>query len=172
MLLPSRQNELPLWCGWMVGASTLMTLWASSAAAQRSLTSPANRPLDGAPEAPPAPDGPKVQDCVPECVPAATVEDACAEATPPDGRAQYAQTIHAQIHRCCRYPHGCASASGSVMVSFAISGGGALTESGVSQSSGDCELDRIALESVRSAGLFPPTPTGAEMRFSAPFQFR
>jgi protein TonB len=174
MLLPYRQNELPIWCGWMVGAATLMTFWASGAAAQRSLTSLVGRPRPGEQNALPTPEGHKVQNCIPECSDddddAADDEDA--DNAQPDDRAHYAHEIQAQIHRRCRYPRDRTKARGVAVVSFSISQNGRLTGACVSRSSGNRELDQIALESVRGAGSFPPTPTGAEMRFSAPFQFR
>jgi periplasmic protein TonB len=87
-------------------------------------------------------------------------------------RAGYAQCVQAQIHSCRRKPLNGAHGSGIAVVSFTISGVGELLGASVSKSSGSAELDLLALDSVRNAGIFPPTPTGAEMRFSAPFQFK
>jgi protein TonB len=50
---------------------------------------------------------------------------------------------------------------GSTTVTFAIGAGGALGSVQVSRSSGNAELDRMAIQAVRNAAPFPPPPSGA-----------
>lgn len=61
--------------------------------------------------------------------------------------------------------------SGTVVVSFGISGGGGITFVRVSRSSGHQGLDSAALSAVRSAGSFPPPPDRGSHSFSIPFHF-
>jgi protein TonB len=62
-----------------------------------------------------------------------------------------------------------APARGTVVVSFTISGSGALASAGIVRPSGSPTLDRIALDHIRRAGPFPPPPAGARTAFSFEF---
>lgn len=62
-----------------------------------------------------------------------------------------------------------ATARGTVLVSFAIAGSGALAEVGVARSSGSAVLDGLALDHIRRAAPFPPPPVGAQTTFSFEF---
>lgn len=55
---------------------------------------------------------------------------------------------------------------GSAVVTFSVSGGGALSGIRVSQSSGQSEIDRAALQMVRRAAPFPSPPAGAPTTFN------
>lgn len=62
-----------------------------------------------------------------------------------------------------------ATARGTVLVSFAIAGSGALADVGVARSSGSVALDALALDHIRRAAPFPPPPAGAQTAFSFEF---
>ena len=80
--------------------------------------------------------------------------------------ANYPGAVLRQITRL-RPPR--AAARGTVMVSFAIDGSGALADVAVAQSSGSGALDQMALDHIRRAAPFPPPPAGAQTRFSFEF---
>jgi protein TonB len=61
---------------------------------------------------------------------------------------------------------------GVAVVSFRVGALGQLTVVQVGQSSGDMELDRIAINHVRRAAPFPAPPAGAQTSFSIQFQGR
>ncbi|MFQ1701400.1 TonB family protein [Loktanella agnita] len=58
------------------------------------------------------------------------------------------------------------NARGAVMVSFSITTGGSLSAVSVAQSSGNAQLDQMAVQVVQRAAPFPTPPTGAQTRFS------
>jgi len=97
-----------------------------------------------------------------------------APATTPAGDAmeQYKLRIWRQIlaHR----PRG-VQASGTTVIGLQISPGGSLLASEIASSSGNMNLDRIALRTVRQSAPFPPAPAtlGAErLAFAVPMEFR
>jgi protein TonB len=61
---------------------------------------------------------------------------------------------------------------GVAVVSFRVGASGQLASVGIGQSSGDAELDRIAVNHVRRAAPFPAPPAGAQTSFSIQFQGR
>ncbi len=58
------------------------------------------------------------------------------------------------------------NARGAVMVSFSIATGGSLSAVSVAQSSGNAQLDQMAVQVVQRAAPFPTPPTGAQTRFN------
>lgn len=58
------------------------------------------------------------------------------------------------------------NARGAVMVSFHISASGSLLAVSVAQSSGNTQLDQMALQVVQRAAPFPTPPAGAQTRFN------
>jgi protein TonB len=94
-----------------------------------------------------------------------------ASASPGQAR-RYAGIVRARIAR--NRPSG-RGRRGTVVVRFAISGGGTLRYVRLARSSGDRSLDRAALASVRRASPFPRPPqgmSGSQLTFSIPFRFR
>lgn len=64
---------------------------------------------------------------------------------------------------------------GKVIVTFTVSGSGAIDQLEVQSTSGFPRLDRMALASVRSAAPFPTPPSAATLQqrtFAIPFEFR
>ena len=64
------------------------------------------------------------------------------------------------------------SKSGSASVTFAIGPGGGLKFARVSGSSGDSQLDQMALATVRNAAPFPPPPDPASASYTIRIYFR
>ena len=62
--------------------------------------------------------------------------------------------------------------SGSASVTFAIGPGGGLKSARVSGSSGDSQLDQMALATVRNAAPFPPPPDPASASYTIRIYFR
>ena len=62
--------------------------------------------------------------------------------------------------------------SGSATVTFAIGPGGGLRSARISGSSGDAQLDRMALATVRNAAPFPPPPDPASASYTIRIYFR
>ncbi len=58
------------------------------------------------------------------------------------------------------------NARGAVMVSFTIAAGGGLSAVSVAQSSGNAQLDQMAVQVVQRAAPFPMPPSGAQTRFN------
>jgi len=83
--------------------------------------------------------------------------------------AGYAAKVRARV--ASRRPSG-NGARGTVVVSFAVAGSGSLSSARVASSSGNARLDAAALQAVRGAGPFPPTPTGGRLSFAVPFHYR
>lgn len=61
---------------------------------------------------------------------------------------------------------------GTAVVSFRVAANGALASVAIGRSSGNAELDRIAMDHIRRAAPFPPPPPGAQTRFSVEFSGR
>ena len=64
---------------------------------------------------------------------------------------------------------------GTAVVAFSISHSGGLAYAGLARSSGDSQLDLLAVAVVRGSAPFPPPPAGAtsaQLRFSIPFHFQ
>jgi protein TonB len=64
---------------------------------------------------------------------------------------------------------------GTAVVAFSISHSGGLTYASLARSSGDVQLDQLAVAAVRSSAPFPLPPAGAtsaQLRFSIPFHFQ
>ena len=62
--------------------------------------------------------------------------------------------------------------SGSAAVTFAIGPGGGLKSVRISGSSGDSQLDQMALQTVRNAAPFPPPPDPASSSYTIRIYFR
>lgn len=58
------------------------------------------------------------------------------------------------------------NARGAAVVRFSIAGSGGLASASIARSSGNADLDQLALRVVRSAAPFPPPPAGARTSFS------
>ncbi|EET47109.1 TonB family protein [Thalassobium sp. R2A62] len=63
-------------------------------------------------------------------------------------------------------------ARGVAVVSFRIGGSGQLVAVSIARSSGNADLDRIAINHIRRAAPFPAPPSGAQTSFSFEFQGR
>jgi periplasmic protein TonB len=83
--------------------------------------------------------------------------------------ANYPGQVLRQITRLRRQS---APSRGTVTVSFAIAGSGALADVAILQSSGSPALDQMALDHIRRAAPFPPPPAGAQTVFSFAFEGR
>ncbi len=81
----------------------------------------------------------------------------------------YAAKVRARV--ASRRPSG-NGARGTVVVSFSVAGSGSLAGARIASSSGNAHLDAAALQAVRGAGPFPPTPTGSRLSFAVPFHYR
>jgi protein TonB len=82
----------------------------------------------------------------------------------------YAARVRAQV--ASRRPNG-NGVRGTVVISFSVSRSGALGSARISSSSGNAVIDRATLVAVRSAGPFPPPPSGAgSVSFAVPFHYR
>ncbi len=107
---------------------------------------------------------------------AAPAPRAAAPAARPAGNpsmssAEWGSMVRARIMAVKSCPGGASGASGVVTVSFSISGGGSVGGAHVSGSSGNAALDAQATRMVRSAGPYPPTPTGGAISLSIPIRF-
>lgn len=77
-------------------------------------------------------------------------------------------------HIAARRPHG-TQLRGTVVVRFRLSPAGSLLDAGIASSSGNLNLDRIALRCLRQAAPMPPPPdglTGDQLVFTVPVEFR
>jgi protein TonB len=81
-----------------------------------------------------------------------------------DGRAAaaYPQLVHRHLARQ-RRPN--TRASGGATIAFTVSANGGLVSAAVVRSSGNAELDRLALALVQGAAPFPAPPPGAQRSF-------
>ena len=64
---------------------------------------------------------------------------------------------------------------GTAVVQFGLTPSGGLAYAGLARSSGDTQLDQLAVAAVRSAAPFPTPPSGAtsaQLRFAIPFHFQ
>jgi periplasmic protein TonB len=64
---------------------------------------------------------------------------------------------------------------GTAVVTFGLTPSGGLAYAGLGRSSGDPQLDQLAVAAVRSAAPFPTPPSGAtsaQLRFAIPFHFQ
>lgn len=64
--------------------------------------------------------------------------------------------------------------SGTTLVSFIVAADGQLLAATVERSSGNRDLDRLALATIDAAAPFPPPPVGvsaAPLSFAIPFDF-
>jgi protein TonB len=79
----------------------------------------------------------------------------------------------AHLERRKRYPAAARKRreEGTVLVRFAIDGGGNVLSAGLVRSSGHAELDKAVLALVRRASPVPPPPTGAPRQITAPVRF-
>lgn len=59
---------------------------------------------------------------------------------------------------------------GTVVVSFRVAPNGGLAAVSVAASSGNAELDQIALDHIRRAAPFPAPPAGAQTSFQVNFR--
>ncbi|MBR2657711.1 MAG: TonB family protein [Loktanella sp.] len=80
--------------------------------------------------------------------------------------ANYPGQVLRQITRLRRQT---TASRGTVIVSFAVAGSGALADIAVLRSSGSAALDQLALDHIRRAAPFPPPPAGAQTAFSFEF---
>jgi len=90
------------------------------------------------------------------------------------GDANYHGLVAARLARMKRYPPEARRRreQGSAVVSFVIDAGGRVTSVRLVRGTGWAALDEEVQAMVHRASPFPPTPTGAEMSFSAPVSFR
>ncbi len=119
---------------------------------------------------------PAERTAAPKRVEAAPAPRAAAPAARPAGNpsvssAEWGGMVRARIMAAKSCPGGASGASGAATVSFSISGGGALVGARVTGSSGNAALDAQAASMVRSAGPYPPTPTGGTVSLSIPIRF-
>ncbi|ANL35468.1 energy transducer TonB family protein [Rhizobium phaseoli] len=78
--------------------------------------------------------------------------------------ANYDGKVRSRIRRAMRTPR---SVEGTVVVSFSVNGSGGLTSVRVVNGSGVPEIDRLAVDAVRRAAPFGPTPGGNGRNFMA-----
>ena len=81
----------------------------------------------------------------------------------------YGNVVMRKISRTRRVSTGL---RGRTLVAFAIGGTGALDSVSVAQSSGNAELDNLAVDHIRRAAPFDPPPQGAQRRFSVVIEGR
>ncbi|AKS46345.1 outer membrane transport energization protein TonB [Octadecabacter temperatus] len=95
--------------------------------------------------------------------------DQAAVAAARQAAANYGNVVMRRISRTRREN---TRSRGVAVVSFRVGASGQLASVGIGQSSGDAELDRIAVNHVRRAAPFPAPPSGAQTSFSIQFQGR
>lgn len=95
--------------------------------------------------------------------------DQAAVAAARQAAANYGNAVMRRISRTRREN---TRSRGVAVVSFRVGASGQLASVGIGQSSGDAELDRIAVNHVRRAAPFPAPPAGAQTSFSIQFQGR
>ncbi|MCF2905400.1 TonB family protein [Octadecabacter sp. CECT 8868] len=95
--------------------------------------------------------------------------DQAAVAAARQAAANYGNVVMRRISRTRREN---TRSRGVAVVSFRVGASGQLASVGIGRSSGDAELDRIAINHVRRAAPFPAPPAGAQTSFSIQFQGR
>lgn len=95
--------------------------------------------------------------------------DQAAVAAARQAAANYGNVVMRQISRTRREN---TRSRGVAVVSFRVGASGQLASVGIGQSSGDADLDRIAVNHVHRAAPFPAPPAGAQTSFSIQFQGR
>ncbi|MEH7878091.1 TonB family protein [Rhizobium laguerreae] len=78
--------------------------------------------------------------------------------------ANYDGKVRSRIRRAIRTPRG---VEGTVVVTFSVNGGGNLTSVRVVSGSGVAEIDQLAVDAVRRAAPFGPTPGGGGRSFTS-----
>lgn len=91
-----------------------------------------------------------------------------ANATPGNSRA-VAQYGNAIMHKISRTRRERTRIRGVALVSFSVAQSGGLASVGIVRSSGNAQLDQIAIKHIRRAAPFPPPPAGAQTHFSIEF---
>lgn len=86
----------------------------------------------------------------------------------------YKSELRNLISRNKRYPSKAQKMrkEGTVVVSFAISKGGSISNIRVSKSSGNKDLDKAAVKAVRRVGTFKPRPDNVPGNLSVPINFK
>ncbi len=80
--------------------------------------------------------------------------------------AAYAKAVMKKVRATKKQP---GAGKGQVLVGFTIAGDGSLSLVKVLKSSGNAQLDQIALDHIRRSSPFPPPPEGAGSSFSFEF---
>ncbi|TCS04541.1 energy transducer TonB [Rhizobium sp. BK418] len=78
--------------------------------------------------------------------------------------ANYDGKVRSRIRRAIRKPRG---VEGTVVVAFSVNGAGGLTSVRVVNGSGVAEIDQLAVDAIRRAAPFGPTPGGGARSFTA-----
>jgi protein TonB len=104
---------------------------------------------------------------------AAAPKKADSVAAPRVSPAKWQSKVLAWLNRHKRYPSGPKSRreQGNVKVAFSIDASGRVKSVRVARSSGNGELDRAALDTVRRASPVPTPPPGANLSLAATVQF-
>ncbi|WP_322895335.1 MULTISPECIES: TonB family protein [unclassified Yoonia] len=153
--------------------ATAITTEPAPATSIRPVARPAQRPQQRAQAAPPRPAGNAETDANRGSAQGQQGGQAVAAGAAPtqdmaggQAAANYPGQVLRQITRLRRQT---ARTRGTVMVSFAVAGSGALADVAVAQSSGSAALDQMALDHIRRAAPFPPPPAGAQTSFRFEF---
>lgn len=85
--------------------------------------------------------------------------------------ASWQRQVQRRLNNAKRYPRSAGRATGTAMVSFTITAGGALAGVSLSRSSGNPALDQAAIDAVNRAAPFPPVPTGTSKSMAVPVDF-
>lgn len=85
--------------------------------------------------------------------------------------ASWQNQVQRRLNNAKRYPRSAGRATGTAMVSFTITAGGALAGVSLSRSSGNPALDQAAIDAVNRAAPFPPVPTGTSKSMAVPVDF-
>ena len=96
-------------------------------------------------------------------------EETAVVATNSRAARNYGNVVMRKISRTRRVSTGL---RGRTLVAFAIGGTGALDSVSVAESSGNAELDNLAVDHIRRAAPFDPPPEGAQRRFSVVIEGR
>jgi protein TonB len=87
-------------------------------------------------------------------------------------RAETASSYNAEIWSALARHKPRAGKAGSAAVTFSIGAAGGLRSARISGSSGDSQLDQMALQTVRNAAPFPPPPNPASASYTIRIYFR
>jgi periplasmic protein TonB len=87
-------------------------------------------------------------------------------------RAESASGYNAKIWSALAHHKPRVGKTGSAVVTFAVGPGGGLRSARISGSSGDSQLDQMALQTVRNAAPFPPPPNPASASYTIRIYFR